>query len=158
MIITERAPFANAPAFCIVSVLCLMKRIWILVLSLLLLYGGVAWAVGACLQDDRHVDHTPSGHHSNLPVLGSHVDSQDSSVPAIHCAPVSQPVGPAARVASPEIPRSNKSVALHAELLPGALSTALEKGLWSESLFKKLVMFSSPIEPERYLFLSVFRI
>ena len=135
-----------------------MKRIWILILSFLLLYGGVAWAIEACLQDDRHIDHAPSGHHSNLQVLESHDDSRNPSAPAIHCAPVSQPVGPAARVASPEIPRSNQSVALHADLLPGALSAAFEKDLWLEALFRRLITFSLPGDLARHLFLSVLQI
>jgi hypothetical protein len=135
-----------------------MKRIWIAVLSFLFLYGGVAWAIAACLHDDRHPDHPPFEHHSNLQVFGDHGDSRNPPTPVIHCPPVSQHVGPAVRLALAEIPRADKDVALHADFLPGALSVALEKELWLEAPFKRLVTFSLPVEPARHLFLSVLQV
>jgi hypothetical protein len=133
-----------------------MKRIWITFLSLVLLYGGVAWAIGACLRDSHHADHPFSEQHStNLQVLGSR---GDAPAPVIHCPPVRQQAGPAARLALTEIHRSTKSVALHANLLPGALPAALENELWLGALFKRYVTFSPPAGFARHLLLSVFRI
>lgn len=134
-----------------------MKRIWILVLSWLVLYGSVAWAIGACLEG-AHSYRDSSEHRSTPHVPGDFVDSQHPAAPAIHCAPLNQHFGPAVRAMLPEIPRSNKGVALHSDFLSRALSTALENELWLEALFKRLLMFSLPSDSPRHLFLSVFRI
>ena len=136
-----------------------MKRVWIFLLSLLLIYGGVAWAVEACLRHDQHLHHELSEHRFSSQAAETGDESYDRSLPVIHCAPISQHVGPAARAASIEIPRSDATIALHPASLPNALSTlASNENLWLEALFKKLVTFSPPIDLARHLFLSVLQI
>ena len=135
-----------------------MKRIWIIVLSFLLLYGGVAWAFEACLQGDHHSNHATSGHHSDSPIPVGHDDSRDPSLPMIHCAPLSHQASPAVKAVSPEIPRSDKVVPLDIASLPSALSAVLSNDFWLEALFKRTVAFSLPIDLARHLFLSVLQI
>lgn len=135
-----------------------MKQIWIILLSLLLLYGGVAWALEACLRHDGHYDHASSEDRSDSQAFVSHDDSRDASVPVIHCTPVTEQVGPAARMASAEIPRSDKGVALHMVSRPDPVSPVLGNNLWLEAVFKRIATISLPFDLARHLFLSVLQI
>jgi hypothetical protein len=67
-------------------------------------------------------------------------------------------VGPAARIASLEIPRSDKGVALHMLSFPDAVSAALKNNLWLDAVFRRIVTISLPIDLARHLFLSVLQI
>jgi hypothetical protein len=135
-----------------------MKRFGIIVLSILVLYAGVAWVLEKCLRHDDHLDHAVSDHHSDSQTLSSHDDSRDPSVPVIHCTSMSEEVGPAVRVVSAEIRRSDSGASLHAVSSTDALSARLKNDLWLEALFKKLLTFSLPIDPSRHLLLSVLQI
>jgi hypothetical protein len=127
-------------------------------LSLFLTYAGVASAFETCLRHDGHSDHATSKHRFDPQALVSHDESQDPSIPVIHCTSVTQRLGPAARMASAEIFRSDKSVALHMVSLPDTVSAVLRKDLWLEAVFKRIVAVSLPIDFARHLFLSVLRI
>jgi len=128
-----------------------MKRLRTLLLCLFLFYAGVAWALEACLLDHGHSDHAISE------ALVSHDPPRDPSIPVIHCTSVNQEVGPMARGASVEVPRSDKVIPLDAAFLHGARS-ALGSGLWLDALFKRATAFPSPIDLARHLFLSVLQI
>jgi hypothetical protein len=67
-------------------------------------------------------------------------------------------VGPAARLASAEIPRSDKGVAIYMVSLRDPVSAMLRNNLWLEAVFKRIVTVSVPIDLARHLFLSVFQI
>jgi len=67
-------------------------------------------------------------------------------------------VGPAGRIASAEIPRSDKGVALDMVSFPYAVSATLRNDLWLEAVFKRIVTVSLPIDFARHLFLSVIQI
>lgn len=77
-----------------------MKRILAIVISLGLLYGGVAWAIEDCLKRAHHpADHN---HHSsdvdNAPVTSNkHHQESEAPAPRIHCADLMALLGPAAR-------------------------------------------------------------
>jgi hypothetical protein len=127
-------------------------------LTFFLLYSGVAWAMAACLRSHGHSqDLAIDDHHKSQTAFESN-HPQEPSVPVIHCMPMSEEVGPAARFASAEIRRSEKGVSLDTASPCDALSAVLRNDLWLEALFKRIFAFSLPIDLSRHLFLSVLRI
>jgi hypothetical protein len=134
-----------------------LKACGILALSIALLYSGVAWTMEACMHHDGHSDHRVTEDHHNSEALPQHTHPEDQS-PVIHCTLLILQVGPAARVASAGIHRSDKSLALHAAFLPDAVAAVLRNDLWLEALFKKILTFSLPNNLSRHLFLSILQI
>ncbi len=132
-----------------------MKRIWIIFLAFLFVYGGGAWALEACLHSEGHSDHATAWH---FPDSRSHDDSADPSVPIIHCTPVIQEIGPAAQAGFAHLVRSREGIPFHGSFFLAVLCPASQNSLWREALFKKLVRFSSYIDLPRHLFLSVLQI
>jgi hypothetical protein len=136
-----------------------MKRIKILLLSFLLIHGGVAWAFDDCLHSHHHsTDEILTHHHFDSGNQASHDDSQDPSVPVIHCVSPIHQVGPAALAASATLNRSSEGIQLQSSVLPQTIAPVFRNNLWLEALFKKIVTFSLPSDLARYLFLSVLRI
>jgi len=135
-----------------------MKSASILILSVLFLYAGVAWALEACLQHDGYSRHAATEHHLDSHGVSSQDNSIDPVVPIFHCTSVNEQVGPGLRVASPEIPRSDKGLALHAAFLPDAAAALLRNDLWLEAFFRQILTFSRPIDVARHLFLSILQI
>jgi hypothetical protein len=131
------------------SILASVRKLSIIFLSLFLTYAGVAWALEACLRHDGY---------SHSPALVDHDSSQDPSVPVIHCTTLTQQVGPAARVSSPEISRSDKYAVLYVVSLFDAFSAALKSNLWLDAVFRRIVTISLPSDLARHLFLSVLQI
>lgn len=72
--------------------------------------------------------------------------------------PLTQQVGPAARMASVEIPRSGEGVALDVVSLPYTASAVLRNDLWLEAVFKRFVTVPFPRNFARYRSLSVLQI
>src|SRR5439155_23318788 len=107
-----------------------VRKLSVIFLSLFLSYAGIAWALHACLRHDGHSDHSTFENRSDFHAQVGHDHSPDPSLPIIHCTSVTHQVGPAARVASTEIPRSDKGVALHVSLVPNAVSATFENSLW----------------------------
>ena len=139
-------------------ILASVRKLSVVFLSLFLTYAGVAWALEACLRHDGHSDHSTFENHSDSHSSVGHDHSQDPHLPIIHCNSVTHQVGPAARIASAEIPRSDKGVALDVVSYPYAVSATLRNDLWLEAVFKSIVTFSSPIDLARHLFLSILQI
>lgn len=135
-----------------------VRRLSIIFLSLVLTYAGVAWAFETCLGRDHHSDHGTAEHRSDSQALVGHYHSQNPSVPVIHCTPFTQQVGPAARMASAEIPRSGECVALDMVSFPYTASAVLRNDLWLEAVFKRFVTVSLPRNFARHLSLSVLQI
>lgn len=135
-----------------------VKRSSVIFLSLLLTYAGVAWAFETCLRYDGHSDHAVVENHSNFHAQVGHDHSPESSLPIIHCASVTRQVGAAARLASAEIPRSDKGVALDRVSFSYAVSATIRNDLWLEAVFKRIVTISLPIDLARQLFVSVLQI
>ena len=125
-----------------------MKRIGILLLSFLVIHGGVAWALSDCVTRD---------HHNSL-VSEEDADSHDSSESVIHCLPMNEQLGPCISLRSVEIPPSEKQFKLHSVSFSGTVSPVVETTLWLEALFETTRSPSSLADPSRHLFLSVFRI
>lgn len=79
-----------------------MKRFGIFVLSLLVLYSGVAWAVEGCLDRENHAEHLlRENHHESASSLDFSHASEDS-FSLVHCAVPRTRVGPAIRAATPK--------------------------------------------------------
>jgi hypothetical protein len=139
-------------------ILASVRKLSVTFLSLFLTYAGVAWALEACLRHDGHSDHSTFENHSDSHSSVGDDHSPDPSLPIIHCTSVAHQVGPAARLASARIPRSDKGVALDMVSFPYAVSATIRNDLWLEAVFKRIVTFSSPIDPARHLFLSILQI
>lgn len=135
-----------------------VRKLSVIFLSLFLTYAGAAWALEACLRHDGHSDHSTLENHSDFHAPVGHDHSQDASLPIIHCTPVTQQVGPAARVTLAEIPRSDKGAALDVVSFSDAVSATLKSNLWLDAVFRGIVTISLPIDLARHLFLSVLQI
>ena len=133
------------------------KFVAVSALSSALLYSGVAWSMEACVHHDHHRDRALAQDHHSSHVSSKGTDTHDA-VPVIHCASLSEQVGPAARVASAEIRRSDKGFALHAVSFLYTPSAAGENALWLEALFRKTFTTSLTNDVARHLFLSVLQI
>ena len=149
---------------------CALKICTVVALSIALMYSGVAWAVDNCLREHGHSDHATLEHHHeqdhhqeqkhrhNHATSENHKDTQDSSLPIIHCTSMLYQIGPAAAVASFTLLRLGKVVPLHVSLLPEAISPETKNNLWLNSLFKRILTFSFAFDRTRHLFLSVLQI
>jgi hypothetical protein len=83
-----------------------MKRFAAVLLSFVLLYGGVAWALGQCLSGhDRH-EHPVQGpqDHESAAVNGSGA----AASPVFHCPTVDLRIGPAAQSGSARLKSAQK--------------------------------------------------
>jgi hypothetical protein len=91
-----------------------MKHFGIIVLSILVLYAGAAWALEKCWDREVHADHPASGaHHHSHSSLGHSYPSDDSlSLSLIHCFSVTNQVGPATTTATTRLSRPPEGVPL----------------------------------------------
>jgi hypothetical protein len=139
-------------------ILCCVRKLSVIFLSLFLGYAGVAWALEACLGHDRHFEDAMAEPHTVSDALVTHTDSREPTFPIIHCTSENQEVGPADRIASTRIPRPDKGTVLLMVSLSDAVSTALKNALWLDAVFRRIVTISLPIDLARHLFLSVLQI
>lgn len=139
-------------------ILASVRKLSVVFLSLFLTYAGVAWALEACLRHDGHSDHSTFENHSHTHSSVGHDHSPNPFLPIIHCISVAHQVGPAARIASAAIPRSDKGIALDMVSLSDAGSATLKSNLWLDAVFRRIVTISLPIDLARHLFLSVLQI
>lgn len=135
-----------------------VRRLSVIFLSLFLTYAGAAWALEGCLRLDGHSDRSAFENRSDLHESIGHDHSPDPSLPIIHCTSVTHQVGPAARIASAEILRSDRGAAVAVVSFPYSVSATLRNDLWLEAVFKRIVSFSLPIDLARRLFLSILQI
>jgi len=135
-----------------------LRSCGIFVFSLIFLHSSIWATLEKCLHNDRELGHAVAEHDHESQTRHQHGDSQDPSLPTIHCTSVMQQVGPAVLPASVELSRSDKGIALHASLLPEAVAAVFGNNLWLEALFKKIITFSLPINLARHLFLSILQI
>lgn len=135
-----------------------VRKFSVIFLSLLMSYAGATWALEACPRYDGHSDLSAFDDRSDFQAPVSEDHSQDPSAPVIHCTPVTHQMGPAARIASAEISRSDKGLALVMVSVHSVVSATLRNDLWLEAVFKRIVTFSLPIDFARHLFLSILQI
>ena len=82
-----------------------MKRLGVIVMSIFVLYAGVAWALEKCWDHEGHADHLASEtHHDSHPSL-RHFHPSDDSFSLIHCCSFPNRVGPAVPTAKTKLLR-----------------------------------------------------
>ncbi len=135
-----------------------IRSIGMFLLSLIFLHSSVWGALDNCLHNDYDSRYSVSEHDHEPHTPQQRSDSQDRSLPIIHCTPVMQQAGPAVLAASAKLSRSDKGVVLHGSLVPEAVPAAFGNDLWLEALFKRILTFSLSADLARHRFLSVLRI
>jgi hypothetical protein len=131
-----------------------MKRFGIIVLSILVLYAGVAWALEKCLDHESHVDHPASeNHHDSDSSLGFAHASNDAFA-LIHCASLANRVGPAINTATARLPRPIEGVFL----IPFHSTAPAPIGLSGPVSLRKILTFTFHAGIPHHLFLSVLHI
>ncbi len=139
-----------------------MRRFCIIVLSVLLLYGGVAQAFGNCSVDWGHSNHDDTSHTHGTTLRQSESDKNlphDSS-PIIHCIKLNLQIGPMLETSRIRITRpSNHGVHLQgtvASLTGSLLSRAID---YHPKLFSYCPSsISIPATTSLRVFISVFQI
>jgi hypothetical protein len=132
-----------------------MKRFGIIVLSILVLYAGAAWALEKCLDRESHADHLASENHhddSDSSVGFSH--ASDDSFALIHCSSLANRIGPARTTATARLPRPIEVASL-VHIHSTALASIGPNGL---VFLRKILTFSFHAGIPHHLFLSVLHI
>ena len=135
-----------------------MKRIGIIVLSILVLYAGVAWALEKCWARESHADYVASETHHDSHSSLRHSHPSDDSVSLIHCCSFGNWVGPATKTAATNLHRPIEGVSLDSS--HSILSTAsMELSLTRLLIFlRRILTFSFYSDLGQHLLLSVLRI
>ena len=135
----------------------LLRICAIIILSVALMYSGVAWAVNNCLREHAHTEQDVPEHHHHEHDSDNHKDSQGPFNPIIHCTSLFNHTGPSAVVASFNLFRSGKALSLNVSLVPDLVFPEIETNVWLQSLFKRVL--TVPFRTDRpHLFLSVLQI
>lgn len=135
-----------------------MKRITVILFSLVLIYGGVAWALGKCLSHDEQHEHSVEdrdSHRHGSTVLS---DSQDSSRPIIHCPWAEMRIGPAAQSGSAHLNREHRVTTIQAPLFYQPASPTFGNGLSLDAVFRRDLAFAHPDDLCLHLLFSVLQI
>ena len=140
-----------------------MRRLCIIVIPVLLIYGGVAQALGGCSVDWGHSGHndTPhSTHRKTIQQPGSGENLQHGSSPVIECLKLNPQFGPMIEVSRIRTTRpSNNIVPLQKLTASGSatvLNSARNYGLKFLALHGRSI--SLPTTLSLHVFLSVFQI
>ncbi|GEM_PF-1844992 len=134
-----------------------MKRFGIIVLSILVLYAGVAWALEKCWGIEGHADHVASEAHHDSHSFLHHSHPTDDSFPLIHCFSLANRVGPATKTATTRLPRPIEGVSLFGSHSILAVSKGLSGPISLVSLIRNLT-FSFHAGIPHHLYLSVLHI
>ena len=140
-----------------------MRHLCIIVLAVLLIYGGVAQPLGACSLDWGHSDHndTPhSTHRTNLWQPGSDGNFEHGSSSVIHCLKLNLQIDPVIETSRIRTTRpSNVGVPLQKLAASGSatvLNSARNYGLKFLALHGPSI--SLPTSSSFHVFLSVFQL
>jgi len=135
-----------------------MKRIALILFSLVLIYGGVAWALEKCLRHDDQHEHSSEARdsHSRGSTLVS--DSRESSRPIVHCPTAEMRIGPAAQSGSAHLNRGHRTTTVHAPLFYQPVAPAFRNYLWLDAVFRGISAFSHPDNLGLHLLFSVLQI
>ena len=135
------------------------KHSALFVLSVAVLYSGVAWAFEPCL---RSVEHPHSGepqHHHDDTQATPEDNSQLPAAPIIHCTPIVLQIAPAEPVKPFGFPDQAKSIPHQAYSFSVSTNSPHSKDcLWLEAVFRRGLIFSLSNSPALHLFLPVFQI
>ena len=136
---------------------CALKIFAVFLLSLALIYSGVAWAIDNCLKEHAHAEQDVAEHHHDEHDSEDNKDSHDPSNPIVHCTSLFDHAGPSAVVASFNLSKSGKAVPLHISLVPDTVFPEIQSNVWLQSLFKRILAVWLPTD-RPHLFLSVLQI
>jgi hypothetical protein len=134
-----------------------MKRIAVILFSLVLVYGSVGWALGKCLSHDRQHEHSIEAHNSHSHGSTSLDDSRGSFLPVIHCPPAEMRIGPAVQSDSTQL-RLYKVSTIRASSFHKPASLTLGRRLWLEAVFRRTPASLYPDDLARHLFISILQI
>ena len=131
-----------------------MKRLVVILFSVVLVYGGVAWALGRCLGHADDHEHSLEERHS-LSLLS---DSHKSFSPFIHCPTAELRIGPAAQSGSARFQYSQRAATNHAAWVYEPAQPGLGNSRWLDAVFRPILAFSQTGDTSRYLLFSVLQI
>lgn len=135
-----------------------MKRITVILFSLVLIYGGVAWALEKCLDRHDHHEHSSQARDAHRHDSTFLSDYRDPLGPIIHCPSAQMRIGPAAQSGSAHLNRGRKVTTVHAPLFYQPASPTCKSSLWLDAVFRRDLAFSRPDDLGRHLLLSVLQI
>jgi len=135
-----------------------MKRVAVILFSLVLVYGGVAWALGKCLSHDDQHEHSVEDRDSHS--RGSTIlnDYRDPSGLVIHCPLADVRIGPAAQSGSTHLSRGHRVTTVHAPLFYQPASPTFRNSLWLDAVFRRDLAFFHPDDLGLNLLFSVLQI
>jgi len=135
-----------------------MKRLGIIILSILVLYAGVAASLEKCWDREGHADYLASEtHHDSYSSLG-HSHPSGDSFSLTHCCSFANRVGPATKTATTEVARPNKGIFLdkaHSSLSAASMELSHARLL---IFLRRILTFSFYSDLGQHLLLSVLRI
>jgi hypothetical protein len=134
-----------------------MKSVAAILFSVVLVYGGVAWALGKCLNHSQH-EHSlqdRDSHSHGSPSLNS---SRDSSRPAIHCPPAEMRIGPVVQSSPTHLSRPHRVATLHGPLFHEAAALAFRNSHWLDAVFRRMPASFYPKDLGRHLLFSILQI
>lgn len=134
-----------------------MKRRGIIILSIFVLYGGLASALDGCWDRGDQADQLASETHHDSHSSLRHTHPSDDSFSLIHCCSFANRVGPATKTAVTRLPRPIEEISLdrYRSVLP--VSVGLSGSGLLISLRRNLT-FSFSAGIPHHLFLSVLHI
>lgn len=135
-----------------------MKRIAVILFSLVLVYGGVAWALAKCLSHEDQHEHSLEDRDSHS--RGSTVlsDYRDSSRSIIHCPTSEIRIGPAAQSGSTHLNRGLRVTSVHATLFYQPGSPTFKNAPWLDAVFRRDLAFAHSDDLGLHLLFSVLQI
>ena len=128
-----------------------------IVLSIALMYSGVAWAIDNCLSEHAHAAEDVAGHHHDEHDREDNRDSHHSSNPIVHCSSLFHHPGPSTIVPSFNLSKSGKALPLYFSSILDILAPQTKTNLWLQSLFERNLTVPFPTD-RPHLFLSVLQI
>jgi len=135
-----------------------MKRGAVILFSLVLVYGGVAWALGKCLGHESHHRHSIEDRESHTHDATILNHSRDPSALVIHCPPAEMRIGPAAQSGPSHLSRWNGVTTAQAHSFDKRASPTFRNSLWLDAGFRRILAFSYLDDLGRHLFFSVLQI
>lgn len=131
-----------------------MKRLGIIVLSFVLLYAGVAWALDECFALESHADHLSSENHHDSNSTLAHADPSQDSSSVIHCPFLDKRLGLATNTPTVRLPRPANDPLF----IPSDPIQPLSIGISKPLFLADILSFSFHANVSHHLFLSVLHI
>lgn len=135
----------------------LLRICAIIILSVALMYSGVAWAVNNCLREHAHTEQDVEEHRHDHHHSEDTKDSHQSSDPIVHCSSLFHHAGPSTIVTSFNLLKSGKALPLYFSSIPDLVFPETKINVWLQSLFKRILTVPFPTD-RPHLFLSVLQI